>query len=120
MQSSEATLDKARDTLYHKINIIIEAMMPNITIKKKSTRGEASTAKSQERRHMEKREKLIKTLAWGLGQSHALSASVEASKSIRIVKVARGTYLGLWPKKSVWYSMTSKESMEMSCLNHSL
>ena len=43
-------------------------MMPNITIKKKSTKGEASTSKSQERRHMEKREKLIKKLAlFGFG-----------------------------------------------------
>ena len=54
LRSREATFDKARDALYDMINIRMEAMMPNITIKKKSTRGEASTTKSQERRYMEK------------------------------------------------------------------
>ena len=64
LRSREATHDKARDALYDKINISVEAMMPNITMKKKkSTRGEASTTKYQEGRQMEKREKLIKKLA---------------------------------------------------------
>ena len=70
LRSREATHDKARDALYDKINISVEAMMPNITVKKKkSTRGEASTTKYQEGRQMEKREKLIKKLAlWGYGK----------------------------------------------------
>ena len=51
----EPSFDKARNALYDKMNISIEADLPNITMKKKkSTRGEASTLKSQERRHMEK------------------------------------------------------------------
>ena len=62
LRSREATFDKARDALYNKINISIEAQMPNIIMKKKKTmRGEASTAKSQERRHMEKFEMLFRT-----------------------------------------------------------
>ena len=56
MGSREATHDKARDALYNKINISVKAMMPNITVKKKSLRGEASTAKYQERKKMEKKE----------------------------------------------------------------
>ena len=54
LRSREATFDKVRDALYDKINISVEAMMPNITVKKKkSTRGEASTTKYQEGRQME-------------------------------------------------------------------
>ena len=42
--SRDATHNKARDALYGKINISVEAMMPNITVKKKkSTRVEASS-----------------------------------------------------------------------------
>lgn len=78
-------------------------------------RGETSTAKSQEGRHKEKREKLIKKLPYG-----GMGASGETSPSIRIVKDQSGTCLGLWHKKSVWCSMMSKELMEMSCLSHSI
>ena len=40
LRGREATFDKTREALYDKINISIEAIMPNITLKKtKSTMG---------------------------------------------------------------------------------
>ena len=51
LRSREATFNKARDALYDKMNISIKADLWNIIMKKKkTTRGEASTAKSQERK----------------------------------------------------------------------
>ena len=56
--SREAIHDKASDAFYDNFNISVEAMMPNITVKKKkSTRGKASTARYQERKKMEKKRK---------------------------------------------------------------
>ena len=80
LRSREATFDKARDALYDKINISIEAQMPNIIMKKKkTTRGEASTAKYHQGRKIEKREKLIKTLA-ELGYRTKLCPEYECRK----------------------------------------
>ena len=81
LRSREATFDKARDALYDQINIITEAQMPNIIMKKKkTTRGEASTAKYHQGRKMEQREKLIKKLA-ELGFRTKLCPECRAVKS---------------------------------------
>ena len=67
--------------MYDQINIIVEAQMPNIIMKKKkTTRGEASTAKYHQGRKMEQREKLTKKLA-ELGLGTKLCPGCRAVKS---------------------------------------
>ena len=83
--------DRVRDTLYEKINIIVEAMMLNKGRKKK-TRGNASTAKYQLRRKMEQSEKLIKKLAlWGFGTKMCTFGLMDSYK-FKIYKVDLWTH----------------------------
>ena len=90
-RSKGATHNRVRDTLYEKINIIVEAMMPNKG-KKKKTRGKASTAKYQLRRKMEQREKLIKMLAlWGFGTKMCTFGLMDSYK-FKIYKVDLWTH----------------------------
>ena len=48
LRSREATFDKARDALYDKINISIEAQMPNIIRKKKKTTHQQQSPKKKD------------------------------------------------------------------------
>ena len=85
-RSKGATHNRVRDTLYEKINIIVEAMMPNKG-KKKKTRGKAFTAKYQLEEKWNREKSWSKCLLYGgLGQRCALldSWTHTNSKFIRL------------------------------------